>query len=120
MISKACATIRRARSFLPLLRPFIMRLITNWTRSTRLLPWHDFHSTVPVHQSLNNRHLSLFELFLGVTTGGVREVYGMMDLDVVVEGNILHFNPRTRHSAVHRNLSDFLGRTHESPTFQRA
>ena len=76
--------------------------------------------TIPVHQSFNNGHLGLLELFLCITTSGVREIDGMVDLNVVVEGDIFYFDSRTRLSAVHHNLSNFTGHTHESPTFQRA
>ena len=101
MISKAWATIRRARSFLPLLRPFIMRLIRNGTQLTRLSSWHVVCGPIPVYQSLNNRHLGFLELFLGITASGVREVNGMVDLDVVVEGNVFYFDSEARVSAVH-------------------
>jgi hypothetical protein len=47
---------------------------------------------VPIYQALNNRHLSLLELLLGVTTSGVREVDGMADLNVIGQGDILHFD----------------------------
>ena len=103
MISKAWATIRRARSFFPLLRPFIMRLITNRTGLTRLPSWRGFCGPVPVHQSLDNGHLGLLELLLGVTTSGVGEVDGMMYLYVVVEGDILYFDSEIRVSAVHHS-----------------
>ena len=93
MISKAWATIRRARSFLPLLRPFIMRLGTRLTRPTS---WRGFCEPVPVHQSLDNGHLGLLELFLGITTSCMREVDGVVDLDVVVEGDIFYFNSETK------------------------
>ena len=43
----------------------------------------------PVNQSLNDGHLSLLELLLGITAGGVGEVDGVADLDVVGEGNVL-------------------------------
>lgn len=120
MISKAWATIRRARSFLPLLRPFIMRLIANKTQLTRLSSWHVARGFVPVHQSLNNRHLGLLKLLLGITTSGVREIDGVVDLDVVVEGDVFYFDSETRASVVHHNWNDSAEHTRESPTFQRA
>ena len=46
----------------------------------------------PVDQSLNNGHLGLLELLLGVTTGGVGEVDSMTDLDVVRQRDILNLN----------------------------
>ena len=49
-------------------------------------------SIVPVHQALDDRHLSLLELLLGITASGVGEVNGMADLDVICEGDILHLN----------------------------
>ena len=43
----------------------------------------------PVNQSLNDRHLRLLELLLSITAGGVGEVDGVADLDVVSEGDVL-------------------------------
>lgn len=43
----------------------------------------------PVDQTLNDGHLRLLELLLGITAGGVGEVYGVADLDVVGEGDVL-------------------------------
>lgn len=92
MISNACATIRTAMSFFPLLRPFIIKL----TPSERS---HEHHirpflclTNAPVDQALNNGHLSLLELLLGITTSGVGEIYGMADLDVVGKGDVLHLD----------------------------
>ena len=90
------------------------------TRLTRPLSWDGRCGSIPVHQSLDNGHLSLLELFLSVTTSGVREIDGMMNLDVVVEGDVFYFDPGTSLSAVYRNLCDFTGHTRESPTFRRA
>lgn len=45
-----------------------------------------------VDQSLNDGHLSLLELLLGVTTSSVGKVDGMADLDIVGEGDILDLN----------------------------
>lgn len=86
----------------------------------RLLSWHGLIGSIPVDQSLDNGHLGLFELLLGVTTSSMREINGMVDLDIVVEGDILYFDSGTRFSAVYDKLSSFAGRTHESPTFRRA
>ncbi len=86
MISNACATMRTAKSFLPLLRPFIIKL----TRQ----PVHSRPSAqqkvgcVPVNQALNDGHLRLLELLLGITASGVGEVDGVTDLDVVGEGDV--------------------------------
>ena len=48
----------------------------------------------PVNQSLNNGHLRLLELLLGVTAGGVGKVDGMTDLDVVGQRDVLDLNTR--------------------------
>ena len=48
--------------------------------------------SVPVNQSLNDRHLRLLELLLGVTAGGVGEVDSMADLDVVGKGDVLYLD----------------------------
>jgi len=45
-----------------------------------------------VDQSLDDRHLSLLELLLGITASGVGEVNGVADLNVICEGDILHLN----------------------------
>ena len=47
---------------------------------------------VPVNQSLNDGHLRLLELLLGVTAGGVGKVDGMADLDVVGQRDVLDLN----------------------------
>ena len=47
---------------------------------------------VPVHQALDDRHLSLLELFLGKTASSVRKVNGVTDLNVICERDILHLN----------------------------
>ena len=49
----------------------------------------------PVNETLNDGHLRLLELLLGITTGGVGEVDGVADLDVVGQRDILHFNAVT-------------------------
>ena len=46
----------------------------------------------PVNKSLNNGHLSLFELLLGISASSVGEVDGMADLDVIGQGDILNLN----------------------------
>jgi len=46
----------------------------------------------PVNQALNNRHLCLLELLLGIATSGMGEVDGMANLDVVSQGDILDFD----------------------------
>ena len=52
------------------------------------------YSSAPVDQTLDDRHLCLLELLLGITAGGVREVDSMADLDVVGEGDVLDFDTR--------------------------
>ena len=47
---------------------------------------------VPVHQALDDRHLSLLELLLGKTASSVRKVNGVTDLNVICERDILHLN----------------------------
>lgn len=105
---------------MPLLRPFIMRLITNGTQLTRLPSWYGFCKPAPVYQSLDDGHLGLLELLLGITTSSVRKVDGVVDLNVVMEGDVFYFDSETRVSAVRRNQSNFAGHTHESPISQRA
>lgn len=51
-------------------------------------------ANVPVHKTLNNGHLCLLELLLSITTGGVGEVDGVTDLDVIGEGNVLYLNTK--------------------------
>ena len=46
----------------------------------------------PVNQSLNDGHLRLLELLLGITASGVGEVDGVTDLDVVGEGDVVHID----------------------------
>jgi hypothetical protein len=48
----------------------------------------------PVNQTLNDRHLSLLELLLGITSGGVWKVNGMADLDVILKGDVFYFNAK--------------------------
>ena len=49
----------------------------------------------PVDQTLDNGHLRLLELLLGVTASSVWEVDRMADLDVVGEGDVLDLDPVT-------------------------
>jgi hypothetical protein len=51
---------------------------------------------IRVNQSLDNGHLSLLEPLLGVTSGGVGDPYGVADLDVVSEGDVLDFDTNFR------------------------
>ena len=46
----------------------------------------------PVNQSLNDGHLCLLELLLGITSSSVGKVDGVADLNVVGKGDVLHFN----------------------------
>lgn len=85
------------------------------TRLTRPL---SCDGPAPVHQSLDNRHLGLLKLLFGITASSVRKVHGMVDLDVVVEGDVFDFDPETRLEP--DNLRYIARRTRESPTFQRA
>lgn len=90
MISNEWATIRTAMSFLPLLRPFIIKLCMSFIEY-----FHYGKYTVgdsPVDQTLDNGHLRLFELLLGVSSSGMWEVDGMANLDVIGQGDILYFN----------------------------
>ena len=91
MISNACATMRTAMSFFPLLRPFIIKLCV---RPNLCLPAavKPRMGDAPVNQSLNDGHLRLLELLLGVTASSVGEVDGMADLDVIGQGDILNLN----------------------------
>ena len=88
MISNACATMRTAISFLPLLRPFIIKLQSRLASS----PWCERIWCAPVNQPLDDRHLCLLELLLGITASSVRQVNSVADLDVVRQRNILHFD----------------------------
>lgn len=51
-----------------------------------------FGRCAPVYQSLNNGHLSLLELLLGITTSGVGEVDGVAGLNVVSQRDVLDLN----------------------------
>ena len=90
MISNAWATMRTARSFLPLLRPFIIKLFRS-SISHLLFP-SSASGNAPVDQSLDNGHLGLLELLLGISSSGVGHVDGVSDLDVISEGDVLHLN----------------------------
>ena len=91
MISNACATMRTVKSFLPLLRPFIIKLFRQPVHSCPSLRSKN-GMCVPVNQSLNDGHLRLLELLLGITASGVGEVDGVTDLDVVGEGDVVHID----------------------------
>jgi hypothetical protein len=45
-----------------------------------------------VDETLDDRHASLGELLLGITAGSVRDVDGVVDVDVVGEGDVLHLD----------------------------
>ena len=79
MISNACATMRTAKSFLPLLRPFIIRLKEYTVRPSEAIGVYD----IPVHKAFNNRHLCLLELLLGITASGMGKINCVTNLDVV-------------------------------------
>jgi hypothetical protein len=82
MISNACATMRTARSFFPLFRPFIIRLKVHGHGQCNLR--HDIIN-LPVHEPFNYGHLSLLELFFGVSASGMGKVNGMADLNVICQ-----------------------------------
>jgi hypothetical protein len=88
MISNACATMRTAKSFLPLLRPFIIRLREYTVNSKKLLAY--FY--LPIDEPFHNRHLCLLELLLGITASGMGEVNSVANLDVVSQGNVFNLN----------------------------
>lgn len=48
----------------------------------------------PVDETLNDGHLSLLELLLGVSASGVGDVDGMAGLDVIGQGDILDFDAK--------------------------
>jgi hypothetical protein len=52
----------------------------------------DHNRAIPVHETLDNRHLGLLKLPLRVTASSVWEVDGMANLDVIGEGDILDLN----------------------------
>ena len=58
------------------------------------IPGYQFERRIytPVDQPLNDGHLRLLELLLGVTASSVGEVYRMTDLNVVREGDVLDFD----------------------------
>lgn len=45
-----------------------------------------------VDETLDDRHASLGELLLGITAGSVGNVDGVVDVDVVGEGDVLHLD----------------------------
>jgi hypothetical protein len=71
--------MRTAKSFLPLLRPFIIRLREYTVKPSEGIRIFD----IPVHKAFNNRHLCLLELLLGITASGMGKVNCVADLDVV-------------------------------------
>ena len=72
-------------SFLPLLRPFIIKLPK---RSACILCLRS-ERDVPVDETLDDGHLRLLELLLGITASGVGKVDSVTDLDVVGQGDVL-------------------------------
>lgn len=69
------------------------------------------HETV--YETFNNGHLSLLELFFGITACSVGHIYGMSDLDVVGQRDVAHFNvlgfPFTEQFHVCSDFADFFG-----------
>ena len=119
MISNACATMRRVKSFLPLLRPFIIRLSIS---VSRMLYRHNVHYA-PVHQSLDDGHLCLLKLLLGITACRVRQVDSMTNLNVICQGNILDFDTTYAYSShkyfalkVHRRAHSWVSHLPKSLT----
>lgn len=53
-----------------------------------------FKIYAPVHQSLNDGHLRLLELLLGVTASSVGKVDRMAELDVIGQRDVLDFDTR--------------------------
>ena len=49
-----------------------------------------FHT--PIDESLNDWHLCLFELLLGISASGMWAVDSMADLDVIGKGDVLDFD----------------------------
>jgi hypothetical protein len=81
----------------------------------------------PVDEALDDRHLRLLELTLRVAAGGVREVDGMADLDVVRERDVLDLDAaRARRSApagcgrggTHSWVSHFPNSFTSAPSFE--
>jgi hypothetical protein len=117
MISNACATMRTAISFLPLLRPFIIRLHASSAQGVQVAALG--RGSVPVDEALDDRHLRLLELALRVAAGGVREVDGMADLDVVRERDVLDLDA-ARVSPGGMRAGAGAARTPGSPTSRTA
>lgn len=69
------------------------------------------HGNSRVDESLNDRHSSLGELLLGVSTSSVRHVDGMLHVDVVDEGDVLDLNPEIRKKENRRELVSSVTRT---------
>jgi len=88
--------MRTAMSFLPLLRPFIIKLHSHNNTFNTMFWASEWDQWAPVNQPLNNGHLRLLELLLGITSGGVRQVDSMADLDVIRQGDILHFDTTSK------------------------
>lgn len=83
MISKAWATMRTAKSFFPLLRPFIIRLNENHRLNIKCEAGQSNCDSAPIYQSLNNRHLRLLKLLLSITASSMRKIDSVADLNVV-------------------------------------
>jgi len=50
------------------------------------------YHNLPVHKPFNDGHLSLLELFFGVSTSRMRKINCMADLNVICQRDILHFD----------------------------
>lgn len=78
--------MRTANSFLPLLRPFIIKLVNvnaNANTISDLVPFLMQGIDTPVHKTFDDGHLRLLELLLCITTRSVGKVDGVADLDVI-------------------------------------
>jgi hypothetical protein len=65
---------------------------SNLKRTSENFVTNIFQVDIPINETLDDGHLCLLELLLGVSSCGVRQVDGMTNLDVIRERNIFHFN----------------------------
>lgn len=98
--------MRTAKSFLPLLRPFIIRLVDATKSNTpQIFPVMLRRIGVPVNETLDDGHLCLLELLLCITTRCVGEVNCVADLDVICQRYVLDLDAVTMiNDQVHMNL----------------
>lgn len=98
-------------SFLPLLRPFIMReLVRRSIYSTINMP---FRLSCPSLDITYDWALSLPEALDGITTSRVRDVDRRADLDIISQGDVADLNtiigPLVEELGLANLLSDLLG-----------